>query len=365
MTSSATCPRCGMPLETSAGTLGLCPRCVLEQAREHDDAGAEAPRDPPPAQAELAPHFPAYEIGALLGQGGTGAVYRARHKALGRACALKVIAPAVAARPGFAERFERETRTLAGLQHPGIVAVHDGGRAGPWCYLALELVEGADLRQMIRAGRVAPREALSIVAQMCDALQYAHDRGVVHRDIKPENVLVDRSGRVKVLDFGLAKLIHPDGVGGTLTRTDQIVGTPLYMAPEQWRTPLEVDHRADIYSLGVVFYELLTSELPVGRFPPPSRRAVLDVRLDEVVLKTLEREPERRYQQVSDVKSDVEDVQNRRAPRLATRPVPSAPTTTVRGRSGWADPTLKLFLILVLALYALMGILALILMTRF
>jgi serine/threonine-protein kinase len=204
---------------------------------------------------------------------------------------------------------------------------------------------------MIRAARVAPREALAIVAQMCDALQFAHDKGVVHRDIKPENVIVDRSGRVHVLDFGLARLVDPDIEG--LTRSGFVVGTPLYMAPEQWRTPLEVDHRADIYSLGVVFYELLTGELPVGRFPPPSQRAQLDVRLDEVVLKTLEREPERRYQKASEVKTDVQNVgagKDPRAARIARRGAES------RESPRRMDMGLQVFLIAVLILYALMGV---------
>jgi len=148
----------------------------------------------------------------------------------------------------------------------------------------------------MRAERIAPREALAIVAGLCEALQYAHDQGVVHRDIKPENVLVDRAGRVRILDFGIARLTLGDDAGEALTRTGQVVGTPLYMAPEQWRAPLAVDHRADIYALGVVLYELLTGELPVGRFPVPSQRVAVDVRLDEVVLRALEREPERRFQ---------------------------------------------------------------------
>jgi len=348
MTAPVTCPRCGAPIQPVSGAGDLCARCVLSAAREVPGPGDTGHRPPPPAQAELAEHFPAYEIGALLGQGATGAVYRARHRALGLERALKVIGLDVAARPGFAERFEREARTLAGLVHQNIVAIHDAGRAGPWFFLAMDLVEGADLRQMIRAARIAPREALAIVGQMCDALQFAHDKGVVHRDIKPENVLVDRSGRVHVLDFGLARLIDPDVEA--LTRSGAVVGTPLYMAPEQWRSPLEVDHRADIFSLGVVFYELLTGELPVGRFPPPSHCVQLDVRLDKVVLKTLEREPERRYQKVSDVKTDVQHVEAGRKPRAARHTPPSILGST---RPTWMDPTLKAFVILVLALNVL------------
>ncbi len=326
-----TCPRCGAPLADEAGAKGVCLRCVASAAL------AEPEQDPAPSSrpsldvASLAAHFPAYELGAELGRGATGAVYRAKHRALGRDFALKIIAEDVAARPGFSERFEREAHTLGGLAHPGIVAVHDAGRAGPWYFLAMELVDGIDLRQMLRADRVAPREALAIVAQMCDALQYAHDQGVVHRDIKPENVLVDRKGRVRILDFGLARFVRDGADGMHLTRSGQVMGTPLYMAPEQWRTPLAVDHRADIYSLGVVFYELLTGELPVGRFPPPSQRVELDVRLDEVVFKTLEREPERRYQHVSDVKTDIGAATS---PRAATPPPLGNPVSSQRAHRG-------------------------------
>jgi len=153
--------------------------------------------------------------------------------------------------------------------------------------------------------RLSPREALAIVPQVCDALQFAHDQGIVHRDIKPENLLIDRRGRVHIADFGLAKLVT-NVADARLTQTHAIMGTPHYMAPEQFEKPTAVDHRADIYSLGVVLYEMLTGELPLGRFAPPSAKVQVDVRLDEVVLKTLEKEPERRYQQASEMKGEVE-----------------------------------------------------------
>ena len=144
--------------------------------------------------------------------------------------------------------------------------------------------------------------------QICEALQYAHDHGVVHRDIKPENVLLDKEGRVKIADFGIAKLVGKEAKDLTLTGAGQIMGTPQYMAPEQIEHPLQVDHRADIYSLGVVFYQMLTGELPIGRFAPPSKKVQIDVRLDEVVLRALEKEPERRYQQASEIKTQVESI---------------------------------------------------------
>src|SRR5439155_24497639 len=138
-------------------------------------------------------------------------------------------------------------------------------------------------------------------------LQYANDEGIVHRDIKPGNILIDKKGRVKIADFGLAKLLGKPA-DMTLTQSQTFLGTPLYMAPEQFSDPQKVDHRADIYSLGVVFYEMLTGDLPMGRFAPPSHKAQIDVRLDEVVLRSLERDVERRYQHVSEVKSEVENI---------------------------------------------------------
>jgi predicted Ser/Thr protein kinase len=262
-----------------------------------------APRAPAPAISELAAHFPELEIRELVAQGGMGCVYRARQKSLERDVALKILTVGTDD-PSFAGRFEREARTLAGLSHPGIVSVFEFGQRGPWAFLVMEFVEGASLRQMMRAKTVGPRESLSIVTQICDALQFAHDKGVVHRDIKPENVLVTRDGRVKVLDFGLAKLVRGPPMTN-LTQAHQVMGTPHYMAPEQWERPASVDHRADIYALGVVFYELLTGELPMGRFAPPSHKVAIDVRLDEVVLRSLEREPDRRFQHASQMKDTV------------------------------------------------------------
>jgi hypothetical protein len=161
---------------------------------------------------------------------------------------------------------------------------------------------------MIQAKQVKPGDALNLVVQICEALQFAHNQGVVHRDIKPGNILVDRAGRLKIADFGIAKLLDPNATDTTLTGSHHVMGTPQYMAPEQMAHPLEVDHRADIYSLGVVFYELLTGDLPVGRFVPPSQKVQVDVRIDEVVLRTLEQERERRYQHVSEIKSAVETI---------------------------------------------------------
>jgi predicted Ser/Thr protein kinase len=261
-----------------------------------------------PIPQELAANFPQLEIVELLGRGGMGAVYKARQRGLDRFVALKILPPEVGRDATFAERFEREARALARLNHPHVVTVHDIGRtADGLYYFIMEYVDGVNLRHALKAGSVAPQEALAIVGQICDALQYAHDNGVVHRDIKPENILLDRRGQVKIADFGLAKLLGNEA-DASLTHTHQVMGTLRYMAPEQMEGTHHVDHRADIYSLGVLFYELLTGELPIGRFAPPSKKVHIDVRLDEVVLRALEKEPDLRYQQVSEVKTGVEAI---------------------------------------------------------
>jgi tRNA A-37 threonylcarbamoyl transferase component Bud32 len=313
------CARCGGPL--NEGTLqGLCARCLLglnlsvptevvEEGGSAEAGSAKAPPPPAPPVEEIARLFPQLEILECLGRGGMGAVYKARQAKLDRLVALKILLRRQAdgtTDVGFAERFGREARALARLNHPDIVTVYEYGEAGGFPYLVMEYVDGVTLRQSLRHGKLTPEQALAIVPKVCEALQFAHQQGVVHRDIKPENILLDKQGRVKIADFGIAKILAPGAQNQNLTGGKDVVGTPHYMAPEQIEHPQTVDHRADIYSLGVVFYELLTGELPLGKFQPPSKKVHVDVRLDEIVLRALEKEPERRYQQASDVKSDVE-----------------------------------------------------------
>ena len=279
----------------------------------------------PLSPAALAPHFPQLEILECLGRGGMGVVYKARQKALNRFVALKILAPERSTDPGFAERFTAEARTLASLNHPNIVTIHDFGESGGFYHLVMEYVDGVNLRQAMTAGRFTPEQALAIVPPVCEALQYAHDHGVVHRDIKPENLLLDQQGRVKVADFGIAKLLGsataggpgttaadtvpanapPAGVVGPDTLGASAAGTPQYMAPEQ-RARGPVDHRADIYSLGVVLYELLTGETPKTSLEAPSRKIQIDVRLDEVVLRALAVAPELRFPTATEFRTRVE-----------------------------------------------------------
>ena len=326
------CSGCQRPVADDAPQ-GLCPECLVKVGLGSGvsigtETEAGRPRFVAPPPAELVGKFPQLEILGFIGQGGMGAVYKARQKELDRIVALKILPPDIGQDTAFAERFTREAKALAKLNHSGIVTIHDFGRADGLFFFLMEFVDGVNLRQLLQTARVSSREALAIVPQICDALQYAHDQGIVHRDIKPENILLDRRGRVKVADFGLVKLVEaragsplpaagtqPDvGAHGVtrptnaLTEAGKVMGTPNYIAPEQIEHPDEVDHRADIYALGVVLYQMLTGELPGKPLQPPSSKVRVDVRLDEIVLRALEQKPERRYQQASVLKTDVETI---------------------------------------------------------
>ncbi len=342
MTDENKCPHCGKPVPPTA-LGGICPECMLKAglAAQTEGPGGAGPQgtkiiQPPFTPAEITALFPQLEILECLGRGGMGVVYKARQPRLNRLVALKILAQEKDRDGQFTERFAREAQALARLSHPNIVTVHDFGcvgsrrgnekdvsqsattppphvggyesASGGLFYLVMEFVDGLNLRQLLLNGKLAPEQAMTIVPKICEALQYAHEQGIVHRDIKPENILMDKSGRVKIADFGIAKMLGLGNEREALTGAKDVVGTPHYMAPEQLEQPLTVDHRADIYSLGVVFYEMLTGELPLGKFALPSKKVQIDVRLDEVVMHTLEKEPDRRYQHANQLKTDVETI---------------------------------------------------------
>ncbi len=304
------CPTCGNPIPAGSPQ-GLCPRCLIRGVMPSINATrarSVRPIDPPPP-AEVNEFFPHLEVLELIGAGGMGAVYKARQPNLDRVVALKIVqSPSGDDDPVFAERFAREARAMARLDHPNIVTIYESGQAGGLPYMLMEFVDGITLRDAMENKVLTTSEALAVIPQICDALDYAHRTGVVHRDIKPENILIDQTGRVKIADFGLAKLAEAGGL--TLTHTRQAMGTPHYMAPEQWEKPNEVDHRADIYALGVVLYELLTGELPLGRFDLPSAKGKGSAGLDQVVLRALAKEPGQRYQHASDLKGALSGLGN-------------------------------------------------------
>ncbi len=336
------CPHCHQPLPSDAPA-GLCPACLVRQGLRTTSPARHGAFEPP-AVEELDALFPQLTVHNLIGRGGMGAVYRATQSGLGRDVALKVLPLDATSDPSFAERFIREAQSLARLSHPQIVTIFDFGETKDHYYLIMEFVDGVNLRQLMESGCDAA-EALAIVPQICDALAYAHAQGIVHRDIKPENILIGRDGVVKIADFGLAKLLDAGDRDFSLTGHRDVLGTVSYMAPEQVERPLEVDHRADIFSLGVVFYELLTGELPLGRFDPPSKRVTLDVNLDEVVLRALEKEPLRRYQSAQEMRTKILTASSARpsdadpvAPSAMSQSQPSTSATHAppRTRISWA-----------------------------
>lgn len=205
-------------------------------------------------------HIPGYTLKSKLGQGGMAAVFLAVQESFGREVALKIMMPAMAKEPEFAERFLREARTMAGLSHPNIIVVHDVGSANGLYFYAMACHSGGDLTRRIRGGGLAPQEALRVTRQIADALAHAHDAGYVHRDIKPDNVLFRESDDAAILtDFGIAKSLNNDL--NQLTQAGSTVGTPKYMSPEQARgQPL--DGRSDLYSLGVMLFEMLAGHPP-------------------------------------------------------------------------------------------------------
>ncbi|MBE2284020.1 MAG: SUMF1/EgtB/PvdO family nonheme iron enzyme [Prosthecobacter sp.] len=266
----------------------------------------------PPAPEVLESLLPQYEIERMLGRGGMGAVYKGRQLSLDRPVAVKILSSHLAGTdPSFVERFKNEARAMAKLSHPGIVAVYDFGEAADGLlYIVMEFVEGTDVHAMIaRQGRLHSEHAMAITAHVCDALAYAHERGIIHRDIKPANIMLRNDGVVKVADFGLAKF-HAEGRETQgLTRSGVAMGTPHFVAPEALILGTTIDHRADIYAVGVMLYQMLTGKLPQGLFELPSLQIPgLDPRYDGIIGRALREDREVRYPSVQDMRRDLDAI---------------------------------------------------------
>jgi serine/threonine protein kinase len=282
--------------------------------------------------------FGRYEILDKLGEGAMGVVYRAKDSAIGRVVALKMLSAEVGGEDELHARFRREAEAIGRLSHPNIVTVYDLGEADGQLYMAMELLEGDDLRSLIeRRVDVPLADRVRILIQICAAIAYAHSRGVVHRDIKPANIVVTSAARVKILDFGLARV----ATRATITRKGMILGTPDYMAPEQ-AMGKAVDRRSDVFSSGAVFYEFLTGEKPfkgktlhavlfqiIQEEPDPvlTLNPELPTRLAAVVHRMLIKDPEKRYQSMEEVGRDLLDmhVALRRSRSQSVLPQPAPP----------------------------------------
>jgi serine/threonine-protein kinase len=288
MTAAAArpCPRCGASVD---GRLGICPRCVLE--------------------GDLTPALlgGSLELIEEVGRGGMGTVWKARHLRLGRIVAVKFLSEALAAEEEFAQRFEREAQALARLNHPRIVAVHDCGSDDGRPYIVMEYVDGAPLSEHLPLPADRVRE---IGLDVLDALDYAHRQGIVHRDIKPQNVLVDRQGRAKVTDFGIARLVG-DPSGMTVTTAGRVVGTPAYMAPEAL-DGAPPDVRMDVYSMGVLLHETLTGQRPGGR------PVTLPGSLGRVIARAVAADPAARYPSAAAMRADLDAAEVAHSPAVAT-----------------------------------------------
>ena len=273
-----------------------------------------------------------YRVDELIGRGGMGEVYRATQLSLRRPVAIKVLPDSLAGDKRFLDRFEREVDILSRLSHPAIVTVFERGEVDGRPYLAMEYVEGTSLRAVLKQGPLPPTEALVIVRAVLGALEHAHKKGIIHRDIKPENILLAPGGVVKVADFGLSRLVH----GEEMTRLTQslvALGTYEYMAPEQREQSKDCDERTDLYATGVVLYETIAGELPIGHFDPLSKKRPeeCDSRIDSLVERSLKKSPEERFGTATDMGDAVSQLISK--PGVMPAVVPAVPVPDPVGQS--------------------------------
>ncbi|RYD24852.1 MAG: serine/threonine protein kinase, partial [Verrucomicrobiaceae bacterium] len=285
--------------------------------------GLSPPENPdsfqPPTAEELSSMLPQFEIRHLIAVGGMGAVYGGVQKALDRPVALKILPPEAARDSSAIERFRTEGKAMARLTHINIPTVYDFDVQGGHCYLVMEFVDGWNVHQLIQRGQMTPALALDLLGQVCDALTFAHRCGIMHGDIKPSNLLVNRQGVLKLADFGLAQLLDHAGRGPGGEWTP--MGTPEYAAPELWDPQGRMDERSDLYSLGAVFYEMLTGAPPTGEFQLPAARLNLDRRVDAIIAGCMKADPAQRFQTAAEVHRQLDAIQEKPA-AVAKGPAP-------------------------------------------
>ncbi len=348
------CAKCDTPLgvegATIVGTLTPTPTPSTTGSETLDSGAMQVPEGwsvPAPVTPSIAASLTSlqpgtllgsrYEILKLLGQGGMGAVYQAKDRELDRVVALKVIRPELAGHPEILQRFKQELILARQVTHRNVIRIFDLGEAEGVKFITMEFIEGQDLRTLLaEKGKYTVEEAVGIMQQVCLALEAAHAEGVVHRDLKPQNIMLDKQGKVSVMDFGIARSVE---LGG-MTQTGALMGTPEYMSPEQVRGE-HVDARSDLFTLGIIFYELLTGKMPYQAdtalgtmFKRTQERAVPPAQLDpsvpkpmsDVVAKCLEIDPKLRYQSARAIRQDLEawlgtgTVFTARPPALASFP---------------------------------------------
>jgi eukaryotic-like serine/threonine-protein kinase len=339
------CPNCSAKYDVGiyvSGQKVRCRRCgikfavVRNDTSPGSDAPQQAPAEPtPPAAAE--PEAPApprpqtkqhrtaqndiapgtmlngYQIGPVLGRGAMGTVYRGTQISLDRPVAVKVMSADLVNQPEFIQRFRREAAALASLAHNNVVSIIDQGNVDHHFFFVMEFIDGPTLRRLLSQRALRLNQAYDLALQIGRGLDYAHSKGVVHRDLKPENVLLQDAGAdgqvAKIVDFGLADILYSDRSYVNLTGSRISMGTVNYMAPEQRQDAGRVDQRADVYSYGVLLYEMFTGELPIGRYQDPSKRnKQLDKRVDPVIMKALEPDARRRYPRIRELLSVLEQV---------------------------------------------------------
>ncbi|MFH0981601.1 MAG: serine/threonine-protein kinase [Planctomycetota bacterium] len=342
-----------------------------EQAASFMETPAWEPIDPgikPDAtDALVGRHLGNYRLIRLIGLGGMGVVYEAEQQNPRRAVALKVLGGGPCVDPHRVKRFRCEVQALAQLKHPAIATIYEAGRTQEGQhFFTMELVDGVPLHVYVREKSVPPRQRLEVFRRICEAIHYAHQHGVIHQDLKPSNILVDAEGHPKILDFGLARITHADfPLTLTLSETGGVAGTLPYMSPERARGHTQIDGRSDVYSLGVILFELMTGALPYGqtlRGPYEALRAICEEmprkpstlngalrgEMETIMLKTLEKEPSRRYESAAALAGDIER-------HLTRRPIHARPPA-LGYRLGRLAIRYKVWAVLAAALLGFVGL---------
>ncbi|GAB4291116.1 MAG: hypothetical protein Kow0090_04480 [Myxococcota bacterium] len=323
------CPNCGRLNDVSifvSGQKVSCHFCGIRFEVHRTDPGVKLESPPPLTKQEMellkkAPKIHGYEIYSVIGYGGMGVIYLARQSSLQRDVAIKVLSEKWVGQEVILRRFHREAAALASLSHPNIITIIDKGEIEGQPYFVMEYIKGRSLRNVINRAPVKTDAFVGYIVQVCRGLSHAHERKFVHRDLKPENLLIDSNNNIKIADFGLAALIDPDLSSDHMTKSRVAMGTISYMAPEQRKDAKSVDFLADIYSLGVVMYEMMTRTLPMGAVRPPSQvHPEADPRFDELIIKCLDPDPKARPESAEKVKDTVRDL-------VAQEPQTFAPST--------------------------------------